>query len=108
MPSKKPKALDQFRYEELRDLYDAERRLVRTLPKRAKASSAYALQNAFTGHLEKTIAHTERSNRIFESMGKKVSAKTCNGIRDLIEEGAEILELWKGNSAKRFPAVLLY
>jgi ferritin-like metal-binding protein YciE len=96
MPSKKPKGLDQLYYEELRDLYDAENRLVRTLPKLAKASSADELEDAFTDHLEKTRGHVERLNRIFESMGKKASAKTCNGIRGIIEEGSEILELESG------------
>jgi ferritin-like metal-binding protein YciE len=98
MPSKakKSKTLEQLYGDELKDLYDAENRIVKTLPKLAKASSSAELKDAFEEHLEKSKEHLERLKQIFESMNKNPTAKTCNGIKGIIEEGSKILELEDG------------
>src|SRR5439155_17966516 len=98
MPSKakKSKTLEQLYGDELKDLYDAENRIVKTLPKLAKASSSDELKNAFEEHLKKSREHVERLEQIFESMNKTATAKTCDGIKGIIEEGSEILELEDG------------
>ena len=99
MPPKESKTLDQLYYDEIKDLYDAEHRIVKTLPKLAKAASSDELREAFTEHLEQTQGHIERLEQVFESMGKPAKAKTCDGIKGIIEEGSETLEL-KGGPAK--------
>ena len=69
---------------------------MKTLPKLVKASSSEELQDAFNDHLQKTRGHVERLRRIFAGMGKKPTAKTCNGMKGILEEGAEALELEAG------------
>jgi ferritin-like metal-binding protein YciE len=92
----KPSTLEDLYYDEVKDLYDAENRIVKTLPKLAQASSSTELQDAFKDHLQKSEGHVRRLEQIFESMGKKASAKTCNGIKGILEEGAEAFELDAG------------
>jgi ferritin-like metal-binding protein YciE len=96
--SPKSKTLEELYNEELRDLYDAENRIVKTLPKLAKESSSEDLRAAFEEHLEQTRGHVERLVQIFKSMGEKPRAKTCDGIKGIIEEGSEILGLEDGAS----------
>jgi ferritin-like metal-binding protein YciE len=82
----KTKSLEDLYYDEIKDLYDAENRIVKTLPKLMKAASTPGLKEAFNDHLQKTRGHVERLQQIFAGMGKKPSAKTCNGIRGILEE----------------------
>lgn len=97
MPAKKlTKTLDQLYYDELRDLYDAEHRIVKILPKLAKAASSEELRDAFTEHLDESQVHIERLGQIFESLDKAAKAKICAGMQGIIAEGAEILELEGG------------
>ena len=72
---------------ELKDVYNAEKQLVRALPRMAKAAESSELQQAFTKHLRETEGHVQRLERIFRSLGEK-----CKGMEGLIEEGKEILE----------------
>jgi ferritin-like metal-binding protein YciE len=92
----KSKSLQDLYYDEIKDLYDAENRIVKTIPKLVKASSSEELQDDFNDHLQKTRGHVERLQRIFAGMGKKPTAKTCNGMKGILEEGAEALELEAG------------
>jgi ferritin-like metal-binding protein YciE len=94
----KSKTLEELYDEELRDLYDAENRIVKALPKLAKESSSDELRAAFEEHLEQTRGHVERLVQIFKRMGERPRAKTCDGIKGIIEEGSEILELEGGAS----------
>src|ERR1051326_9628453 len=87
----KSKTLEELYYDEVKDLYDAEHRIVKTLPKLAKAASSDELREAFTEHLEQSQGHVQRLEQVFESMGKPARAKTCNGMMGIIEEGSEIL-----------------
>jgi ferritin-like metal-binding protein YciE len=84
--------LDQLFEEELRDIYDAEKQLVKALPKMAKAASSQELQEALSEHLEVTKGQVQRLERIFESLGAKPKGKTCAGMKGLIEEGQEVME----------------
>lgn len=77
--------------EELRDTYDAERQLVKALPKLAKAANSVELRQAFESHLEETKAQIERLESVFESLDEKARGKRCDGIAGIIEEGAAIL-----------------
>jgi len=78
--------------DELRDAYDAEKQLIKALPKLAKASSSAQLRAAFESHLEETRGHVERLDRVFESLDEKASAKHCDGIAGIIQEGGAILD----------------
>jgi ferritin-like metal-binding protein YciE len=77
---------------ELKDLYSAEKQITRALPKMAKAATTEELRKAFQTHLEETRGHIERLDRIFGLLGAKATAKTCHGMKGLIEEGSEMIE----------------
>ena len=78
--------------EELRDTYDAEKQLIKALPKLAKAATSAELRSAFEMHLEETRGHVERLEQVFESLEEKVRGKHCEGIAGIIEEGKSIME----------------
>jgi ferritin-like metal-binding protein YciE len=77
---------------QIEDLYDAEKRLVKALPKMAKASTTELLRQAFESHLEETKGHVERLEQIFSELGKKPKGKPCEAMKGLIEEGNEVVE----------------
>jgi ferritin-like metal-binding protein YciE len=78
--------------EELRDTYDAEKQLIKALPKLAKAAASTDLRTAFETHLEETRGHVERLEQVFESLDEKPRGKHCEGIAGIIEEGKSIME----------------
>jgi len=78
--------------EELRDSYDAEKQLVKALPKLAKAAASTDLRAAFETHLKETRGHVERLEQVFESLDEKPRGKHCEGIAGIIEEGTSIME----------------
>jgi ferritin-like metal-binding protein YciE len=77
---------------ELKDVYNAEKQILRALPRMAKAADAPALQQAFNKHLRETEGQVKRLERIFKSLGQAARGKKCKGMEGLIEEGKEILE----------------
>jgi ferritin-like metal-binding protein YciE len=78
--------------DELKDLYSAEKQIVRALPKLAKAATSPELKDALLSHLEETKGHVERLEEIAEMVGKKLTGKTCAGMQGVLEEGSEVLE----------------
>jgi len=78
--------------DEIRDLYDAEKQLVRALPKMAKAASSEELVTAFKEHLEQTKGQVQRLEQVFEMLGQKARSKPCKAMKGLVEEGQEIME----------------
>jgi len=90
--------LEELFIDELKDLYSAEKQIVRALPKLAKAASTPELQEALQSHLEETKGQVERLEQIAEIVGKKLTGKTCAGMKGVLEEGSEVLEeVEKGN-----------
>jgi ferritin-like metal-binding protein YciE len=85
-------SLQDLYVRELRDLYDAEKQLVKVLPKMAKASSSSELQSAFEEHLEQTRGHVERLEQVFEKLGSRPRGTKCKGIEGIINEGKEMME----------------
>jgi ferritin-like metal-binding protein YciE len=77
---------------ELKDIYNAEKQLVRALPRMAKAAQSPELQEAITKHLKETEGHVKRLEQIFSELGQAARGKKCKGMEGLIEEGKEILE----------------
>jgi ferritin-like metal-binding protein YciE len=78
--------------DELRDAYDAEKQLLKALPKMAKAASAEELRAAFEAHLEETKVQVDRLEQVFASLDEKVRGKHCDGIAGIIEEGKSVME----------------
>lgn len=84
--------LKELYVEELRDLFDAENRLVKALPKMAKAASSEALRKGFESHLEQTRGHVDRLKQILDALDEKPAGKTCAAMVGLIKEGQEMME----------------
>ena len=78
--------------EELKDIYDAEKRIVQALPKMAKEVSSEELEKAIQDHLEATKEHVTRLEQVFAEIGRTPARKKCEGMIGLLEEGKEILE----------------
>jgi ferritin-like metal-binding protein YciE len=85
-------SLNELFVDQLKDLYSAEKQLVKALPRLAKRASNPALKAAFTGHLKETENHVQRLEMIGQSIGAKLSGKKCAAMEGLVEEGKEILE----------------
>lgn len=96
---KEPKGLDELFHDTLKDIYFAEKKILATLPKMAKAAQNEELQEAFTKHREQTEGHVQRLEQVFEMIGKKPQGKTCKAIVGITEEGAEIMEEYEGSPA---------
>jgi ferritin-like metal-binding protein YciE len=77
--------------DELRDLYDAENRLVKALPKLAKAANLEDLRSGFETHLEQTKEHVERLKQIMGSLDEKPTGKKCPGMIGILQEGEELI-----------------
>ena len=82
-------SLRELLVEELRDIYDAEKRLTKALPKISKASSHDELKSAIDAHLEETREHVTRLEQAFDALDTPARAKTCAAMKGLIEEGDE-------------------
>jgi ferritin-like metal-binding protein YciE len=81
------KSFDDLLVEQLQDLYDAEQRLVKALPKMADAAHSSSLKAAFQDHLRQTEGQVRRLEEVFRMLGKSASSKTCEAMKGLIEEG---------------------
>ncbi len=84
--------LEELLIDELKNLYSAEKQIVRALPKLAKAATSPELNEALLGHLEETKGQVERLEQIAELVGKKLTGKTCVGMQGVLEEGSQVLE----------------
>jgi ferritin-like metal-binding protein YciE len=85
------KTLETLFHDGLKDIYYAERKILKALPKMARAASSDAVRKAFEKHKEETEGQVERLQQVFEIIGKRATAKTCPAIDGLIEEGEEVL-----------------
>jgi ferritin-like metal-binding protein YciE len=85
--------------ETLKDIYFAEKQILRALPKMAKASASPELKEAFETHRDETEGQVDRLNHIFELIGRPARGKTCEAILGIIEEAKEIMDDFKGAEA---------
>ncbi len=92
-------SLKETLIETLKDTYDAEKQLIKALPKMAKAAQHEELRAAFESHLEETKEHVNRLEKVFELFGEGAKGKTCKGMQGLIEEGEEIIREEEGDAA---------
>jgi ferritin-like metal-binding protein YciE len=84
---------------ELADLYDAEKQLLKALPKMAKAASEEELKEAFQSHLEETQQHVQRLEQVFEIFEEPAKGKKCKAMQGLIAEGDELIQEKEGDAA---------
>jgi ferritin-like metal-binding protein YciE len=91
--AKDVKTMEDLFLEEIRDLYDAEKQIVKALPKLAKAATSEELSTAFTEHLEQTRGQIDRLERIFSEIGAKSGGVKCKGMEGLLKEGDEMVSL---------------
>ncbi|MEA2712587.1 MAG: hypothetical protein QOK27_548 [Gemmatimonadales bacterium] len=85
-------SLESLFIEELRDIYNGEKQILRALPKMAKAAESAELSQAFTKHLKETQGHVQRLEKILRELDQAVRGKQCKGMMGLLEEGKEKLE----------------
>jgi ferritin-like metal-binding protein YciE len=93
--------IEELLLSELKDLYSAEKQITKALPKLVKAATSKELREAFQSHLEETEGQIERLEQIAEQMGKKLTGKTCEGMKGVLEEGTEIVEDTEAGSSVR-------
>ena len=97
--AKKEKTLDDLFHDTLKDVYFAEKKIVATLPKMAKAATSPDLKKAFEKHKVETEGHVKRLEQVFNLIGAKPQAKTCDALMGIVKEGEGLIEDYKGTSA---------
>lgn len=98
MPAKQKELNDLF-LDMLKDVFHAEKQLLRALPKMARAAKNEELRNALNTHKDETQGQVERLEQIFEMVGKRAQAKPCEAMMGLVAEGQEIMEEYKDSPA---------
>lgn len=93
------KTLNDLFLDTLKDIYYAEKQIVKALPKMAKAAQSSELKSGFEQHLQESEGHVERLEQVFEMLGKPARGKTCEAILGIIEEGKTIMDDFKGTPA---------
>jgi ferritin-like metal-binding protein YciE len=93
------KTLNALFLDELADMYDAEGRIVKALPKLAKAATDPELRAAFEAHWEETQGHIKILEKVFQAFDQKAKGKTCEATVGLLKEGDEIAAEYKGSPA---------
>ncbi len=90
--STEPKTLEDMFHDMLKDVYYAEKQIVKALPKMAKVAHSAELKAAFTAHKTETEGQIERLSSVFELAGKAPRGKTCDAILGILEEGKAVME----------------
>jgi ferritin-like metal-binding protein YciE len=95
----KTKTLEDLFLDTLKDIYYAEKKILKALPKMAKAAQDEQLKAGFEKHLRQTEVQVERLDKVFSSIGQTARGKKCDAIEGILEEGNSILEDYKGSPA---------
>ena len=95
----KTKMLKELFHDTLKDIYFAEKKILSTLPKMEKAAQSNDLKAAFAKHHKETEGQIDRLEKVFKIIGKEPHGKTCAAIIGITDEGAEIMEEYKGSPA---------
>ncbi|MFG1410665.1 ferritin-like domain-containing protein [Xanthobacter sp. VTT E-85241] len=90
------KTLDDLFHDTLKDIYYAERKILKALPKMQRAAESPELKAAFEKHRQETEGQIERLQQVFELIGKRAQGKTCDAIEGILAEGEEIMDEFKG------------
>jgi len=97
--AKKTKKLDDLFHDTLKDIYYAEKKILTTLPKMARAAQSSELKAAFKKHEGETQKQVKRLEQVFKIIGATPRAKKCDAINGITEEGKEIMTEYKGSLA---------
>lgn len=97
--------LNDLFIQQLEDLYDAEQRLTKALPKMADAATNPDLKSAFQTHLQQTEGHVQRLESIFHRLGREPERETCDAMKGLIKEGETMIDA-KGDKDVRDAALI--
>src|ERR1700709_2937054 len=102
----KDKKLSDLFLDTLKDIYFAEKQILKALPKMAKAANSDKLRAAFEKHHDETEGQIDRLEQVFELIGKPARGKKCDAIEGILDEGKEIMDEYKGETglAARLPA----
>src|ERR1700735_5445141 len=87
----KIETMEDLFLEQVEDLYDAEKRLVKALPKMAEATTSVTLRQAFESHLLETEGHVSRLENVFRTLGQDPKGQTCDAMKGLISEGEDVI-----------------
>jgi len=93
------KTLEDLFVDTLKDIYYAEKRILKTLPKMAKGAESPKLKKGFEKHLAQTEGQVDRLEQVFEIFGQPARGKKCEAIEGIIAEGEEIMKSFKGTAA---------
>ena len=96
---KEPKTLDNLFHDTLKDIFYAEKKILTSLPKMAKAAQNADLKAAFEKHHAQTEEQIARLEKVFASIDQKPQGKKCEAIEGILAEGTEIMEEYKGSAA---------
>jgi len=99
MTSKTAKTLQDLFHDTLKDIYFAEKKILSSLPKMAKAAHSSELRAAFEKHERETEGHVERLDRVFAMLDEPARGKTCDAINGIADEAKEIMSEFKGSPA---------
>lgn len=94
-----PKALDDMFHDMLKDVYYAEKQVLKALPKMAKAAQSAELKKAFEAHKAETQGQIERLGEVFDVIGKSPRGKTCDAILGILKEGEAVIEDYSDSPA---------
>jgi ferritin-like metal-binding protein YciE len=97
--AKKHKTLDDLFHETIKDIYYAEKKILTTLPKMAKAAQSKELQAAFEKHEGETEGQVDRLEKVFALIEQPAKGKTCDAINGIVDEGKEIMKEFRGSAA---------
>ena len=98
-------SLDELFVHELKDLYDAEHRMMEALPQMAEAASSSDLRQAFTTHLRETQGHIRQLEQVFRQLGTEPERQACKAMKGIIDEGSDMLSA-KGDDKVRDAALI--
>jgi ferritin-like metal-binding protein YciE len=93
--------LQEFFLDQLKDIYWAEQKLVKTLPKLEEAAHSEELKQAFSSHLQETKNHVSRLENVFAQIGEEAEAVKCHAMEGITEEGEDIIDETEDNTAQR-------
>lgn len=93
--------LQTFFVDQLKDIYWAEQKLVKTLPKMEEAANSAELKQAFNSHLKETKNHVSRLEKVFQMVGEPAEGKKCLAMAGITDEGEEIIDDTEDNTAQR-------
>jgi ferritin-like metal-binding protein YciE len=98
--------LKEFFVDQLKDIYWAEKKLVKTLPKLQEAATTSELKDAFGNHRQQTMIHVDRLERVFGMLNEEVDSSKCPAMAGIIDEGEDIIDDTDEGTAQRDAALI--